>query len=201
VTTGGGAQDARFVGGSQLVAQKVADALGKRIVKLKTPVRRIKQTGGGVIVDTDRKRYRGGRVIVSLPPTLCGRLDYDPVLPGMRDQLTQRVPMGSVIKCEAVYDRPFWRDAGLSGQATSDTGAAKITFDNTPQDGSPGVLLGFIEGADARFWGTQSADARKQAVLESFASYFGPQAMNATNFIEHDWSSEPWSRGCYAGFM
>jgi monoamine oxidase len=201
VTTGGGAQDARFVGGSQLVAQKVADALGKRIVRLKTPVRRIKQSSGGVIVDTDRKRHRGGRVIVTLPPALCGRIDYDPVLPGLRDQLTQRVPMGSVIKCEAVYDRPFWRDAGLSGQATSDTGPAKITFDNTPQDGSPGVLLGFIEGADARFWGTQSADARRQAVLESFARYFGPQAMNATSFIEHDWSSEPWSRGCYAGFM
>jgi monoamine oxidase len=201
VTTGGGAQDSRFVGGSQLVAQKVADALGKRVVKLETPVRRIKQTSSGVIVDTDRKRYRGGRIVVALPPTLCGRLDYDPVLPGLRDQLTQRVPMGSVIKCEAVYDRPFWRDMGLSGQATSDTGPAKITFDNSPEDGSPGVLLGFVEGADARYWGTQSADARRQAVLESFVRYFGSQAMNATNFIEHDWSSEPWSRGCYAGFM
>jgi monoamine oxidase len=200
VTTGGGAQDSRFVGGSQLVAQKTADALGKRIV-LRTPVRRIRQTSGGVVVDTDRHRHRGGRVVVALPPTLCGRIDYDPPLPGLRDQLTQRVPMGSVIKCEAVYAKSFWRDAGLSGQATSDTGPARITFDNTPQDGSPGVLLGFIEGAEARFWGTQSAADRQQAVLQSFARYFGSQALSPTQFIEHDWSEEPWSRGCYAGLM
>src|SRR5262249_44098171 len=87
VTTGGGAQDSRFVGGSQLVAQKVADALGKRVV-LKTPVRRIRQSDGGVEVWTDHKRVRAGRVVVTLPPALCGRIEYDPILPGIRDQLT-----------------------------------------------------------------------------------------------------------------
>ncbi|MGH7896193.1 MAG: flavin monoamine oxidase family protein [Candidatus Binatia bacterium] len=200
VTTGGGAQDSRFVGGSQLVAQRVADALGKRVV-LNAPVRRIKQTPGGVLVETDRRRYRAGRVIVTLPPALCGRVEYDPPLPGLRDQLTQRFPMGSVIKCEAVYPRPFWRDVGLSGQATSDTGPVKITFDNTPPDGSPGVLLGFIEGSEARQWGARPAAERQQAVLASFARYFGAQAMSPTGYIEHDWSAEPWTRGGYAGFM
>src|SRR5689334_8577875 len=96
VTTGGGAQDSRFVGGSQLVAQKVADALGKRVV-LKSPVRRITQSAGGVIVETDRRKVRAGQVIVTLPPALCGRIEYDPILPALRDQLTQRMPMGSVI--------------------------------------------------------------------------------------------------------
>ncbi len=200
VTTGGGAQDSRFVGGSQLVAQKVADALGKRVV-LKTPVRRITDTGGGVVVETDRRRVRAGRAIVALPPTLCGRIGYDPALPGLRDQLTQRVPMGSVIKCEAVYASPFWRDAGLSGQVTSDTGPVRITFDNTPQDGSPGVLLGFIEGNDARVWSARTAADRRQAVIDSFVRYFGSAAANPTNYIEHDWSAEPWARGCYAGFL
>jgi len=121
VTTGGGAQDSRFVGGSQLVAVKVAAVLGKRVV-LRSPVRRIREHAGSLFVETDRRRFRAGRVVVALPPTLCGRIDYDPTLPGLRDQLTQRVPMGSVIKCEAVYAAPFWRAAGLSGQATSDTG-------------------------------------------------------------------------------
>ena len=200
VSTSGGAQDSRFVGGSQIVAQKVADALGKRVV-LRSPVRRITQTSGGVVVETDRRRYRAGRVIVALPPTLCSRIDYDPIVPGLRDQLTQRFPMGSVIKCQAVYPGPFWRDAGLSGQATSDTGPVKVTFDNSPPDGSPGVLIGFIEGAEARAWGERSVADRQQAVLESFARYFGPQAMNATAYIERDWSAEPWTRGCYAGFL
>jgi monoamine oxidase len=200
VTTGGGAQDARFVGGSQLVAQKVADALGRRVV-LKTPVRRIRERNGGVEIETDRRRFRAGRVVVTLPPALCGRIEYDPILPALRDQLTQRMPMGSVIKCEAVYPSPFWRDAGLSGQVTSDTGPVKITFDNTPEDGSPGVMLGFIEGNDAREWSQRPAADRRAAAIESFVRYFGSAAANPTNYIEHDWSAEPWSRGCYAGFM
>jgi monoamine oxidase len=200
VTTGGGAQDSRFVGGSQLVAQKVADALGRRVV-LKSPVRRIRERHGGIEIETDRRRVRAGRVVVTLPPALCGRIEYDPILPALRDQLTQRVPMGSVIKCEAVYASPFWRDAGLSGQVTSDTGPVRVTFDNTPQDGSPGVLLGFIEGLEARQWSARSAADRRAAVIESFVRYFGPGAGNPTNYIERDWSAEPWSRGCYGGYM
>lgn len=194
------AQESRFVGGSQLVAQRVADELGD-VVILNTPVRRIIDRDGTVSVETDDARYRGGRVIVTLPPALCGRLDYDPILPGLRDQLTQRVPMGSVIKCEAVYDRPFWRDDGLTGQATSDSGAVKVTFDNSPPDGSPGVLIGFIEGDDARRWGQRSLEDRRQAVLASFVQYFGARAGNPTAYIEYDWSADPWTRGCYAGFM
>ena len=81
-----------------------------------------------------------------MSPSLAGRLDYDPALPALRDQLTQRVPNGSVIKCEAVYDKPFWRDAGLSGQVVSDASPVRVTWDNSPPDGKPGVLLGFICG-------------------------------------------------------
>jgi monoamine oxidase len=196
----GGAQELRFRGGSQLVAQRVAAELGGRVA-LSASVRRIRQDGPSVTVETDRRRYHAGRVIVTLPPTLCGRVEFDPPLPGLRDQLTQRVPMGSVIKCEAVYAAPFWRDSGLTGQVTSDTGPVKVTFDNSPPDGTPGVLLGFIEGDDARRWGERPAAERRAAVLESLARYFGPRALAARDYLEHDWSADPWTRGCYAGLM
>ncbi|MBL1494932.1 oxidoreductase, partial [Klebsiella pneumoniae] len=75
---------------------------------------------------------------------LAGRLAYDPPLPGLRDQLTQRLPMGSVIKLMVVYAEPFWRREGLTGQAFSDEGPVRVTFDNSPPSGSPGVLLGFM---------------------------------------------------------
>ena len=88
--------------------------------------------------------------MIAIPPVLAGRIDYAPALPALRDQLTQRMPMGAVIKCHAVYDEPFWRRDGLTGQAGSDAGPAKVIFDNSPPDGSPGVLLAFLEGAHAR---------------------------------------------------
>jgi monoamine oxidase len=200
INTAGGAQESRFVGGSQLVSINVAKQLGKRVV-LGAPARRIEQTGGGVRVDCDGGVVaRGKQVIVAMAPTLAGRIEYEPALPALRDQLTQRVPMGSVIKCEAVYDKPFWRDAGLTGQAVSDASPVRITFDNTPPDGSPGVLLGFIEGAAAREYGSKSAGERRTAVLNNFATYFGQAALKPRAYYEMNWSTEEWTRGCYTGY-
>jgi len=199
-TTAGGAQDSRFRGGSQLVAQRVA-ALLRRPVRLSIPVRRIRDRGTDVVVETDRKRFHAGRVIVALAPTLCGRIDFDPPLPALRDQLTQRVPQGSIIKVEAVYPGPFWRDAGLTGQAVSDTGPVAATFDNSPEDGTPGVLMGFIGGDDARSWGPRPPAERRAAVLDLFSRLFGAQARNAVDYLEHDWSEDPWTRGCPVGYM
>ncbi|MEW6272721.1 MAG: flavin monoamine oxidase family protein [Thermodesulfobacteriota bacterium] len=195
-----GAQELRFVGGSQLVAVRMAEQLGSRVV-LGAPVRRITDEGSGVVVDTDVGTWQAGAVVVALPPTLAARIEYAPALPALRDQLTQRFPMGSVIKCQAIYDAPFWRDGGLTGQVTSDTGPVKVTFDNSPPDGTPGVLLGFIEGEEARRWSARPGDERRAAVLDSFARYFGAAARDARDYVERDWSSDPWTRGCYAGIL
>jgi monoamine oxidase len=114
------------------------------------PVRSIEQYGDGVAVTTDTQRVHTGRVIVAVPPALASRIDYEPVLPALRDQLTQKMPQGSVIKCNVVYEEPFWRREGLSGQAAGDHFPIVFTFDNTPPSGSPGVIVCFLEGAEAR---------------------------------------------------
>jgi monoamine oxidase len=195
----GGAQESRFVGGSQLVSRRVAAALGRRVV-LESPVRRIAQGRGGVVVESERVMVEARLCVVTAPPALAARIEYDPILPGPRDQLTQRMPMGSVLKCHAIYDRPFWRDAGQTGQATSDTGPVKVTYDNSPPSGQPGVLLGFIEGEDAREWGPRPAAERRAAVLESFARYFGAAARSPRTYVEQNWMEEEWSRGCYGAW-
>ena len=125
--TRGGAQQDRFVGGSQLVALGLAEQLGDR-VRLGAPVRRIDHKDAGVTVLADGVLATGRAAVVAVPPTLAARIDYEPALPAYRDQLTQRVPAGSVIKCNLVYDAPFWRDEGLTGQATGDQGPVKVTF-------------------------------------------------------------------------
>ncbi len=201
INTPNAAQDSRFVGGSQLVSIKVAKELGKRVV-LKAPARRIVQTATGVSVECDGGLVaRGKHVIVAMAPSLAGRIDYQPQLPALRDQLTQRVPNGSVIKCEAVYDKPFWRDAGLTGQVVSDASPVRLTWDNSPPDGKPGVLLGFIEGSAARIYSRKSAKQRRADVLNNFATYFGKQALSPTAYHEKNWSTEEWTRGCYTGYM
>ncbi|HVW79419.1 MAG TPA: flavin monoamine oxidase family protein, partial [Mycobacteriales bacterium] len=204
VNTKDGAQMYRLHGGSQLIAIRAAKEIGERL-RLSSPVRAIEQTSGGVTVSGDGFSVRASRVIVAIPPTLAGRIDYSPVMPALRDQLTQRMPMGTVIKVQCVYDEPFWRADGLAGQATSDTGPVKITFDNSPPDATtshrPGVLMGFIEGSEGRRALGASVEERRRGVVESFARYYGDKARKPTAYVEKSWAAEPWTRGCYAGYF
>ena len=196
----GGAQQERFVGGSQTVSIRMAEELDDA-VELSAPVRRIEHSADGVAVVADGLEVRARRAIVAIPPALSGRIAYDPPLSGYRDQLTQRMPQGSVIKCMAVYERPFWREQGLSGEAASDVGPAKVVFDNSPPSGTPGVLLAFLEGARARELGRLRAPERRAAVVAGLARLFGDRAAEPERFVERIWADEEWSRGCYGGYM
>ena len=200
ISTDGGAQQHRIVGGSQLIAVRMAGRLGDRVV-LDAPVRRIVADGESVAVIGDDVEVRAAHVIVAIPPTLAGRIDYDPPLPGWRDQFTQRMPQGSVVKCMAVYDEPFWRRDGLSGQVTSTDGPVKVVFDNTPSSGGAGVLLGFLEGEQARTLSRATDDERRAAVLACFARFFGPRAGRPVEYVDRSWAEERYSRGCYAGYL
>jgi monoamine oxidase len=217
VGTGGGAQQDRFHGGSQRLALLMAAELGDERLRLGAPVRLVEHGEMGVTIHAGRICHPGGyksapsendglvvsarRAIVAIPPTLAGRVAYDPPLPARRDQLTQRMPQGTVIKTMAIYERPFWRKQGLSGQATSDTGPARVVFDNSPPDGSPGVLLGFLEGRLARQWGARDAGERREAILAGHARLFGERAARPERFIERVWAEEEWTRGCYGCLM
>ena len=199
--TEGGAQDARIVGGSQLISIRMAEELGDERIVLDAPVRRIAHEADRVTVEADGLTLEARRAIVALPPTLTCRIAYDPPMPALRDQLTQRIPQGTVIKCMAIYERPFWRGQGLTGQATSLAGPVKLTFDNSPPDGSPGVLLGFLEGNQARMLGAETPERRRQAVLDGFVRLFGPEAAQPLDYVDKSWADEEWTRGCYGCYM
>lgn len=191
----GGAQQSRIVGGSQIVAQRVADELGERVV-LAAPVRSIAQAGTGVTVVSDALTVTAKRVVVAVPPPLAVRIEYAPLLPAARDLLTQRLAMGALMKVEAVYPTPFWRDAGLTGQFLTVGGPVGYAFDNSPPDGTPGVLAGFVGGAQNLAWGPRPAADRRAAVLAQYARVFAdPRFAAPADYFEQDWTREQWSRG------
>ncbi len=196
IDTTGGAQQDRFAGGSALIAQRLAAQLGD-IVRLGAAVSRIEVAGDKVTATTVAGRFDCRQIIVTAPPLLAGRIDYEPALPHWREQLTQRTPMGSVIKSQVIYDEPFWRPDGLAGQATGDGDGSRVVFDNSPQDGSPGILLAFLEGDEARRLGREPLEVRRRTVIDSLVRYFGPRAARPERYLERDWQQEKWSGGCY----
>jgi monoamine oxidase len=198
ISIANGAQQDRFVGGAQQLSERLAEPLGPRLV-LNCPVRSIEQSTEGVVVRGERATYRARAVIVAVPPLLAGRIHYTAALPSTRDQLTARMPMGSVIKYVAAYERPFWREAGLSGEVVSDTGITVTTFDDSSADGSHAALVTFSDAAAGRQWTDRTPEERRAAVLTEFVRFFGPQAAKPIDFVEKNWNDDPWSGGCYGG--
>jgi len=196
ISTAGGAQEQRFVGGSRLVAERVATKLGRRVL-LRTPVRGLAVTAEGARLQTDRLVVDAKRVIVAVPPPLALKLTRG--LSRRRTKLLAGIHMGYLIKSEAVYRTPFWRAEGLSGQGVNDGGIASVPFDNSPPDGSVGVLFAFTGGRAADRLAKLSAAQRRRQVLERFRQYVGDKALSPTQFIEHDWRTEQWTRGCPTG--
>jgi monoamine oxidase len=195
IDTRGGAQAQRFVEGSQVISIRLAKRIGSVVPS--SPVYRIEQDRSGVTVVSENETVRAKYVIVAIPPTLAGRIEYAPLLPSDRDSLTQRSPQGALIKVEAFFERPWWRDNGLSGAAVSTVGPAKTTFDVSPEDGKIGGLLGFVGGDEARRFSGRPK-ALEHAVLANFSTFFngGKPIPRPTSIVVMDWTREAWTRGC-----
>jgi monoamine oxidase len=191
----GGAQQDRIGGGSQAICLRMAEELGDSVVT-GAPVEGIEQDPDGVRVRANGLTVSARRAVVAMPPALTTRIRFAPNLPAKRDQLAQWSASGALTKCTAVYEAPFWRDDGWSGAAVSDDGPVETTFDNSPPDeGSPGVMLGFIAGPKATEHARRPESERRRIVLDCFARMWGEQARGATAYFEQAWADEEWSGG------
>lgn len=198
IATTGGAQESRVIGGTHRISERMAAELGDA-VRLETAVTGITQSDTGVVVDFDGGTMSADHVVVTIPQTLAGRLRYSPPLPAARDAVTQQFPAGSVIKFNIAYPTPFWREDGLSGFVMSLDHAFNVVLDNSPHDGSCGVLVGFLEGRHARAAAELTAAQRRELVLGDLVGYFGKRAAEPLEVLEKDWNAEEYTRGCYGG--
>ena len=193
----GGAQTTRFVGGTAELPKRLAALISEHIV-LASPVQLIEHRADSVTLHCRGGRTaQGRRVIVAVSPTLAGRIMYDPPLSGYRDQLTQRMPNSAAMKAFFVYDEPFWRADGLNGQLISDIGPARMSNDTCIQGDDHGVILLFLEGEQARTHGHWSEEERREALAAELVRHFGDRAARPSHYIDGEWGSRQWTRGCY----
>jgi len=196
-----GAQEWRLHGGTMGLAERVAAALGDRVV-LDSPVAAIAQDDDGVTVTgLDGTVRRADRVVVTIPPHLVNRIHFTPHLPARRAQLVQSMPMGTVVKVHLRYARRFWTEAGRSGFAVAMDHPVSLTFDNTTPDAPGGVLVAFVEGRHARQLALLDEAARRRVIVEGVARLHGPDAAEPEEVHVRDWAAERWTGGCYGGHL
>ncbi|XP_004713284.1 amine oxidase [flavin-containing] A, partial [Echinops telfairi] len=202
VTNGG--QERKFVGGSGQVSERIMDLLGDR-VKLRRPVTCIDQTGDNIIIETlNNEIYECKYVISAIPPALTTKIHFRPELPPERNQLIQRLPMGSVIKCMMYYREPFWKKKDYCGcMIIEDEDAPiSITLDDTKPDGSLPAIMGFILARKAHRFAKYSKEIRKRKICELYAKVLGSQeALHPVHYEEKNWCEEQYSGGCYTAYF
>jgi monoamine oxidase len=191
----GGAQENMVVGGAGEIARRVAAGLGDA-VHLETPVRSITQRDDHVVVDADGLSVRARYVVVAIPPALIPRIVFEPALRADRRALYERAPAGVETKTLIVYDEPFWRADGFSGQTAGPGSVAEVTLDATPADGTPGVLASFTFGPVAARADALDPEDGRAAVVDALAARLGPRARSPAAFIPTSWWTEEWTRGC-----
>jgi monoamine oxidase len=190
-----GAQENLVHGGAGSIAQRMADALGASL-RLGTPVRAITQAGDRVVVAGDALAVAARDAVVSVPPALALEIAFDPPLPADRQALYRNAVGGQATKTLVVYDEPFWRADGLSGQTADPASIVELTIDAGPPSGAAGILAAFAFGPVAERAAALDADVRRSAVLDALAARFGPRAAKPAAFVETSWWKEEWSRGC-----
>jgi monoamine oxidase len=189
-----GAEDARPVGGMGAIARPMAAALGDDL-HLDCPVRRIDADDDGVSVHAEGLSVRARRAIVAVPIAIAAQIHYEPMLPMDRSLLHQRMPSGAVVKINIVYDEPFWREAGLSGQSFAPDELANLTIDASTDRPRPGVLCTIVEGRSARRYTRLDPAERRRIVLAELVGRFGARAGTPLDYLEQNWTLERYSGG------
>ena len=190
----GGAQDARPVGGMGAIYGPMAAAVGDSL-HLSQPVRQIIQDDDGVIVFADGLTVRARRVIVAIPLPIASSIVYEPMLPVDRAFLHQRMPGGAIFKISVVYDEPFWRADGLSGQSAAPDTPATLTIDACTDTADPGIMCVITEGGAARKLSRLDEQERKALVIGELVDRFGTKANAHREFHEQNWTVERYSGG------
>jgi monoamine oxidase len=191
----------RFVGGAQALCQRLADRLPEGCIRLDSEAVGVadRGEGRGVTVSAigpvgEEVDVDASAVVVALPPRLASQdITFSPALPAVVVEVMQATPtwMGTALKCVAVYDDAFWRDAGRSGLALNLGGPLLEVHDGCTADGSAAALWGFMSTDHA--YRDLGFEERLKSVFAHLGRLFGPDAADPAQYFERDWSNDPYT--------
>jgi monoamine oxidase len=195
-----GHQEFRFKHGPAQLCEHIAASIGPSRIHLQNPVRSIHIVDGYVDVETPSLRGRYRAVLCATPPPAVRQIVFSPPRPTSRERLLQALPMGRVIKVQAVYERPYWIEQGLSGQVMSNHYPLSYTIDNSPADRHRGVLAGFVGTSQAQRFMAPSTE-RKALVADAIDQMFGGLFPRPQEVLIEDWAANEWIGGSYGAYF
>lgn len=183
----------RLKGGLEALTQSLAARVPDTRKRLNAPVVALTKSAGGVSVTLQNgEKLKARQVVLALPPRVAAQITYTPALPATSVHAMQGIAtwMAGQAKAIAVYDTPFWRHAGLSGDAMSRFGPMVEVHDASPENGGSYALFGFI-GIPPQHR-TDEAALRRD-VTAQLVRLFGKEAADPKALYIKDWAFDPYT--------
>jgi monoamine oxidase len=186
----------RFVGGTGALIAAICRGLDPDRLLTGQAVKGLRERGAGVELASESAageltHWHADHVLLALPPRLAAQLEFNPPLPPGLAQRWQATAtwMAPQAKYVAIYERPFWRDVGLSGAARSTHGPlAEIHDASIP--GGHAALFGFL-GVPAAVRAQVPNDALRAHCRAQLLRLFGEQAATPLVDTLKDWATDP----------
>lgn len=183
----------RPVGGPTALIDALAGQLGIDRVRTSAPVTGVIEDGSGRIAVhlASGEGITARRVILSIPLRVAAATLYLPWAPPSLTEAMRRTPtwMSTTAKAVAVYDRPFWRDSGLSGRIASRHGPLVEAHDHSGAAGSPAAIFGFVGWPPEQR--RNDPDGLRRAILTQLVECLGKPAGDPLSFKIEDWAMNP----------
>ncbi len=193
----------RLSGGMMALITKLCEGIPENTIRLNHPVCMIEKKSSGALVsigELDKEpwtRISAKKIILALPPRLAAAtILFNPELSHTLTQAMLKTGtwMAGQAKFCALYDEPFWRRSGFSGQAFSQTGPMGEIHDGSNNGHGPFGLTGFL-GLPAVQRTHQ--ELLTEAILDQLAVIYGGQAKKPTTFFYQDWARERYTATRY----
>jgi monoamine oxidase len=185
----------RIAGGTGALVAALAAGLPQERIKLNTTVTAAQLQDDGVALTVRTKdetaTIAAAHVLFAVPPRLLERaIMFTPALAPALGMRWRHTPtwMAPHAKFLAVYERPFWRDSGLSGTAQSMVGPMGEIHDASAMAGKV-ALFGFL-GVPAAARQKIGDDDLKTHCLAQLTRLFGPDAGKPVASFLKDWSAD-----------
>ena len=180
----------RIAGGTGALVTALAKALPQKRIRLGAMVTAASLRDEDVSLSLrDGETIAAGRVLFAVPPRLMERtITFTPAPQTRALWRASATWMAPHAKFLAAYEKPFWREKGLSGTAQSMAGPMVEIHDASAMTGIA-ALFGFI-GVPAGLREKIGESDLKAHCLTQFVRLFGPEAGKPVATFLKDWSAD-----------
>lgn len=183
----------RIGGGPTALMDALANRIGDANIRTSTPVTGVCEDGSKQVAVHlgSGETVTAKKVIIAVPLRVAATTMHIPWAPQALIDTMRRTPtwMSTQAKAVALYDRPFWRDAGLSGRIVSRSGPLAETHDHTPIENTPAAIFGFLGWPPEQR--RKDPEGLRQAILDQLSECFGKAAARPLQLVVQDWAINP----------